>query len=63
MEKWTLCAALLCAWLGNSAALAAGDAAAGKAKAAVCAACHGADGKAIQPACLLYTSPSPRDRG
>ena len=50
MKKWTLCAALLCAWLGNSAALAAGDAAAGKAKAAVCAACHGADGKAIQPA-------------
>ena len=27
----------------------AGDAAAGKAKAAVCAACHGADGKATAP--------------
>jgi len=50
MKKWTLCAALLCAWLGNSAAIAAGDAEAGKAKAAVCSACHGADGKAIQPA-------------
>lgn len=49
MKKWTLCAALLCAWLGNSAAIAAGDAEAGKAKAAVCAACHGADGKAILP--------------
>jgi cytochrome c553 len=30
-------------------ALAAGDAAAGQAKSAVCAACHGADGKALQP--------------
>ncbi len=50
MKKWTLCAALICAWLGNSAAIAAGDAAAGKAKGAICAACHGADGKAIQPA-------------
>ncbi len=30
-------------------ALAAGDAAAGKAKAVVCAACHGADGMAVIP--------------
>ncbi len=28
----------------------AGDAAAGKAKAALCASCHGADGKAVMPA-------------
>lgn len=32
------------------AAMAAGDAAAGKAKSAVCASCHGADGKALMPA-------------
>jgi cytochrome c553 len=32
----------------STAVMAAGDAAAGKAKAAVCAACHGADGKATQ---------------
>lgn len=31
-------------------AMAAGDAAAGKAKSAVCASCHGADGKALMPA-------------
>jgi cytochrome c553 len=34
----------------SQASLAAGDAAAGKAKAAVCASCHGADGKALLPA-------------
>ncbi|MCG9581703.1 cytochrome c [Vibrio tubiashii] len=33
----------------NGNALAAGDAAAGQAKAAVCAACHGADGIAVIP--------------
>lgn len=33
----------------GSAAQAAGDAAAGAAKSAVCAACHGADGNALQP--------------
>ena len=33
----------------NSAAMAAGDVAAGKAKSAVCATCHGADGIAIMP--------------
>lgn len=48
MKKWTLAAALLCVWFA-SPATANGDAAAGKAKAAVCGACHGADGKALQP--------------
>ena len=48
MKKWTLAAALLCAWVA-SPVTANGDAAAGQAKAAVCGACHGADGKAIQP--------------
>ncbi|MDC5841784.1 cytochrome c [Vibrio europaeus] len=33
----------------SGSALAAGDAAAGQAKAAVCAACHGADGIAVIP--------------
>ncbi len=33
----------------NGTAQAAGDAAAGKAKSAICAACHGADGIAIAP--------------
>ena len=49
MKKWTLAAALICVWFA-SPVTANGDAAAGKAKAAVCGACHGADGKAIQPA-------------
>lgn len=35
--------------LPGAAALAAGDAAAGKAKIATCMACHGQDGKAIAP--------------
>ena len=47
MKKWALSAALLAAWF-ISPVNAAGDAAAGQAKGAVCAACHGADGKAIQ---------------
>lgn len=38
--------ALLCASAG---AMAAGDAAAGKSKAAVCSACHGADGNSTNP--------------
>ena len=37
--------------------MAAGDAVAGKARSTVCASCHGQNG-----ICLLYTSPSPRDR-
>jgi len=49
MKKWALTAALIAAWL-VSPVHAAGDAAAGQSKAAVCAACHGADGKAIQAA-------------
>lgn len=48
MNKLALAAVLLGSWL-SSPAFAQGDAAAGEAKAAVCAACHGADGKAIQP--------------
>jgi cytochrome c553 len=48
MNKWALTAALIAAWF-VSPIHAAGDAAAGQAKAAVCAACHGGDGKAIQP--------------
>ena len=53
MKKPTLATLLLGAWLAApmaSTALAAGDAEAGAGKAAVCAACHGADGKALQPA-------------
>lgn len=49
MKNWLITAALLSAWLALPAH-ATGDAAAGAAKSAVCAACHGADGKAIQPA-------------
>ncbi|RXJ72498.1 cytochrome C biogenesis protein CcsB [Veronia nyctiphanis] len=41
---------VICVALGiSSPTFAAGDAAAGKAKAAVCAACHGADGIALIP--------------
>ncbi len=44
MKKYVVIAAT-CALLGSAtAALAAGDAAAGKAKSATCAACHNADG-------------------
>ena len=49
MKNWFLVAAVAVAWLTGSA-YAEGDATAGQGKAAVCAACHGADGKAIQPA-------------
>jgi len=49
MNKWALVVVFIGAWFVNPAA-AAGDAAAGQSKAAVCAACHGGDGKAIQPA-------------
>lgn len=48
MKIWALAATLAFAWLANPAS-AAGDPAAGQAKAAVCAACHGADGKSIMP--------------
>lgn len=46
MNKWALSAALIAA-LYVSPVNAAGDAAAGQGKSAVCAACHGGDGKAI----------------
>ncbi|MFK8081465.1 MAG: cytochrome c [Granulosicoccus sp.] len=49
MKNWFRVAALALVCLAGNA-LAEGDAAAGQAKSAVCAACHGADGKAIQPA-------------
>ena len=40
----------MAAWLGFvSAAQAAGDVAAGKAKAAACAGCHGANGQGVPP--------------
>ncbi|KGJ88139.1 c-type cytochrome [Thalassotalea sp. ND16A] len=45
MKKLVLAAILGCGFLGN--AFAAGDAAAGKTKAAVCAGCHGANGIGI----------------
>lgn len=35
--------------LGSGSAVAAGDAGAGKSKAAVCAACHGTDGNSVNP--------------
>ena len=51
MKKHTLAPAvllILLAWYTGPAS-AVGDAEAGKAKSAVCSACHGADGKALQP--------------
>lgn len=47
MKKITMIAALAC--LIPSLSMAAGDAAAGKAKAAVCAACHGPAGISLVP--------------
>lgn len=49
MKNWFRLAALALVFLAGNAQ-AEGDAAAGQSKSAVCAACHGADGKAIQPA-------------
>jgi len=48
MNKRTLAAALLCFCVAGPS-YSAGDAEAGKAAAATCAGCHGADGKAITP--------------
>jgi len=49
MKKLVVIAAT-CALLGSAtAALAAGDATAGKAKSATCAACHSADGNSVNP--------------
>ena len=56
--KYILVTAL--AVLTSATVNAVGNAGAGQGKAAVCAACHGVDGIGT---CLLYTSPSPRDRG
>ncbi|NND92905.1 MAG: cytochrome c4 [Granulosicoccus sp.] len=54
MKNWCLATALACACFASAVSAAdmpvQGDPAAGQAKSAVCAACHGADGKAIQPA-------------
>lgn len=49
MNKWIFAAIFMLGGL-NNVALAEGDAAAGQAISAACIACHGADGKAIQPA-------------
>lgn len=45
----SLCYALLTALLFTSSAMAGGDVEAGKAKAAICAGCHGATGTSINP--------------
>ncbi len=42
-------ATALCLCLASTLAYSAGDAAAGKAKAAVCGACHGPDGNSVNP--------------
>ncbi|BFN30536.1 cytochrome c [Vibrio harveyi] len=47
--KKTIMGAMVALTVLSGQALAAGDAAAGQAKAAVCAACHGADGIAVIP--------------
>jgi cytochrome c553 len=49
MMRKILIAAAIVLGIGAQPALAAGDAAAGKAKAAPCAACHGADGNSAAP--------------
>lgn len=49
MKNWFSAAVIAFVWFGGNV-YAEGDAAAGEAKSAVCAACHGADGKSIQPA-------------
>ena len=47
--KQTLLAAGMITLLGMTGAHAAGDAAAGKAKAATCVGCHGANGEGVPP--------------
>ena len=49
MKNWLVFAATLSLAGGVSQAIAAGDAAAGKAKSATCAGCHGADGNSANP--------------
>lgn len=50
MKKLTLGVIGLASLLTTPAVMAAGDADAGKAKSAICASCHGADGMALMPA-------------
>lgn len=49
MNKWLVFATVFSLAGGLSQAQAAGDAAAGKAKSATCAGCHGADGNSVNP--------------
>ncbi len=49
MKKIIVIAALVAGMGSMGSAMAAGDAAAGKVKAAVCAACHGVNGIGMQP--------------
>lgn len=49
MNKWVVFAAIISMAGGASTALAAGDPAAGKAKSATCAGCHGMDGNSANP--------------
>ncbi len=47
--RWTLLVAGVALVVGVGAAQAAGDPAAGKAKSAMCAGCHGANGQGVAP--------------
>jgi cytochrome c553 len=49
MNKWLVFAAVISLSSTSGAALAAGDAAAGKAKSAPCAGCHSSDGNSVNP--------------
>ncbi len=49
MNKWLVLAATITLATGAAPTLAAGDAAAGKAKSASCAGCHGMDGNSVNP--------------
>jgi len=49
MKKTAVLLATVAAWIVAGNALAEGDAAAGKSKAAACGACHGADGNSTNP--------------
>lgn len=49
MKKRTLTAVALCCWLASGLTYGQGNAETGQAKSAVCAGCHGANGKAILP--------------
>ena len=49
MNKWLVFATVFSLAGGLTQAQAAGDAAAGKAKSASCAGCHGADGNSVNP--------------